>query len=191
MTFSINDVITEDNYYRNEVKKIRIKIKNRNFILKDYIHLNNIITKLKHPENLSIDLQKMYIKSLNKYIPLLDLLDLPIENIEKFYNYELDYDFKIINAPHHFSEEFILDVMEILNKLENSYKETYNRTILSISFIDFYMCHYIGYLKFESFNKKLYQKIVNNYDNYYKIIGKKTIEKYLGFLEKNVYQDTK
>jgi hypothetical protein len=184
MIFSINDIITEYNYYKNEVKKHKIKINNKLFILKDYLNLNNIIIKLKQPENLSGELYNMYIKSLNKYIPLLDLLDLPIENIDVFYHhYQLDYEFRIKNAPHHFSEEFILDIMEILNKLENSYKDTFNKTILFLSFIDFYMCHYISYLKFEEFNKKLHQKIINNYDNLYKIIGKETIEKYLYFLE--------
>ena len=182
--FSINDIITEYYYYRNEFKKKKIKINNKFFILKDYLNLNNIIIKLKHPENLSGELHKMYLKSLNKYIPLLDLLDLPIKNIDNFYHYyHLDYEFRIKNAPHHFSEEFILDIMEILNKIENSYKDNFNRTILFICFIDFYMCHYISYLKFEEFNKKLHQKIINNYDNLFKIIGKETIEKYLHFLE--------
>jgi len=184
MIFSINDRITEYFYYKNEMKKKKIKINNKLFILKDYLNLNNIIIKLKHPENLSIELHKMYLKSLNKYIPLLDLLDLPIKNIDTFYHYyQLDYEFRIKNAPHHFSEEFIFDIMEILNKIENSYKDTFNKTILFLSFIDFYMCHYISYLKFEEFNKKLHLKIINNYDNLFKIIGKETIEKYLYFLE--------
>jgi hypothetical protein len=184
LKFSINDTISEENYYKNEVKKIKITIKNKILLLKDYINMNNIISKLNHPENLSRELQKMHIRNLHKFIPLLDLLDLPIENIDKFYhNYELNYDFKIKYAPHHFSIEFILEIMEILNKLELSFKDNFNRTVLLISFIDFYMSHFVSYLKFEEFNKKLYLKIVNNYDNIYKLIGKKNIDKYLYFLD--------
>ena len=184
MIFSINDIILENNYYKNEVKKKKIKINYKSFILKDYLNFNNIITKLKEPEKLSVELYNMYLKNLNKYIPLLDLLDLPIENIDTFYyNYELDYDFRIKYAPHNFSEEFVLDIMEILNKLENSYKDDYNRTIIFLSFIDYYMSHYISYLKFEEFNKMLHHKIIDNYNNLYKIIGKENIDKYLYFLE--------
>jgi hypothetical protein len=183
-TFSINDIISEENYYKNEVKKIQITIKNKVLLLKDYINMNNIISKLNHPENLSKELQQIYLRTLYKYIPLLDLLDMPIGNIDEFYyKYELEYEFRIKYAPHHFSEEFILDIMDILNKLELSYKDNFNRTVLIISFIDFYMNHFVSYLKFEEFNKKLYLKIINNYDNIYKLIGKKNIDKYLYFLD--------
>lgn len=182
-TFSINDIITEDNYYKNEVKKIKITIKNKALLLKDYINMNNIISKLNHPENLSKELQQIYLRTLHKFIPLLDLLDIPIENIDEFYyKYKLEYEIKIKYAPPHFSEEFILDIMDILNKLELSYKDNFNRTVLIISFIDFYMNHFVSYLKFEEFNKKLYLKIINNYDNIYKLIGK-NIDKYLYFLD--------
>jgi hypothetical protein len=184
MIFSINDIITETNYFKNEVKKIPIKLIPKNLIFKDYININEIIGKLKNNHLLSKDLEQKLIKDLFVFLPLLHLLELPLKDIDNFYfYYELKYDFIIKKTPSHFSEEFVLDVIDILTKLEERYKDNFNKTIILLTIIDFYMSHFIDYNKFDKFNKSLYERILSNYDNLYKIMGINNLNKIIHQLE--------